>query len=105
MSAVTSWMFTKLRSSFTQKPDRNSRATIELVALRRRPFAASSVKGVTNSPSARVAAATTSPAPVTYPARRCMDRPEERITVSSDCSDMRASAKSVPMSAAAGSTT
>ena len=67
MSAVTSWMFTKLRSSFTQKPERNSRATIELVALSRRLLAASSVKGVTNSPTARVAAATTRPAPDDVP--------------------------------------
>ena len=43
MSGVTSWMFTKLRSSFTQKPERNSRATIERVALSRSPLAASSV--------------------------------------------------------------
>ena len=95
-------MFTKLRSSFTQKPDRNSRATIELVAFSRRLLAASSVYGVTNSPTASVDRATTRPAPTTWLASCTIDRPEERITVSSDCSDIRASAKSVPISAAAG---
>ena len=105
MSAVTSWMFTKLRSSFTQKPERNCLATIELVALSRRLLAASSVKGVTNSPTTRVIAATTNPAPATCAASCRIDRPEERMTVSSDWSDMRASANRVPMSAAAGSST
>jgi hypothetical protein len=38
-------MLTKLRSSLTQKPERNSRATIARVDLRRSAFAASSVYG------------------------------------------------------------
>jgi len=105
VSAVTSWMFTKLRSSFTQKPERNSRATIERVALRRNPFAASSVCGATHSPTTTVPAASTIPAPITCSASCASDSPEARSTVISDCSDMRARAKSVPMRPAAGSNT
>ena len=105
VSAVTSWMFTKLRSSFTQKPERNSRATMERVAFSRRLLAASSAKGATNSPVTSVRAATASPAAATCVASCAMERPEARITVSSDWSDIRASAKSVPMRPAAGSST
>jgi hypothetical protein len=45
------------------------------------------------------------PVPPTCSASCPSDRPEARITVISDCSDMRARAKSVPMRPAAGSST
>jgi hypothetical protein len=54
VSGVTSWMFTKLRSSFTQKPERNSRATIERVAFSRSPWRPPRCSGVTSSPTTTV---------------------------------------------------
>ena len=78
---------------------------MELVAFRRRPFAASSVYGVTSSPNAAVRSAIARPATETCIASWRSERPDARITVISECSDMRARANSVPMSPAAGSST
>ncbi len=60
---------------------------------------------MTPSPIAAVTSATTIPAPATYIPSWPSDMPAARITVISELSDMRASAKSVPMRPAAGSST